>query len=78
VTTVKIDLNVAPEIINGRFGKRHSIKTVEPAGKHIDMTDKLYETFVKAIKGKSGIVKVNIIRTGKTREDTKYVVQVVN
>jgi hypothetical protein len=77
VQSVSVDLSKPPEMINGKYGKRHSVKLVEPDGKRIDMTDKIYETFINAVNGRSGIVKLNIIRTGKTREDTKYVVQVV-
>jgi len=76
IVTVSIDLSGEPEIIDGEFGKRHSLKTIEPVGKHIDMTEKLFETFVKAVSGKSGIVKVNIGRTGKTRKDTRWTVKI--
>jgi hypothetical protein len=76
IVTVSIDLSKEPEIVDGDFGKRHSLKTVEPVGKHIDMTEKLFETFVKAVSGKSGIVKVNIGRTGKMKQ-TRWTVKIV-
>ena len=76
IVAVSIDLSKEPEIIDGDFGKRHSLKTVEPVGKHVDMTDKLFETFVRAVSGKNGVVKVNIGRTGKMKQ-TRWTVKVV-
>jgi hypothetical protein len=67
VTTVSIDLGVEPVITDGKFGKQHEFQLVEPANSRMSMTDKLFETFVKAVVGKKGIVKVNIVRTGTGR-----------
>ena len=78
IVQVSIDISKEPKMIEVGEGKypRHSFGTVEPAGKHIDMTDKLYETFCKTVRGKNGIVKVNIGRTG-TSKKTKWTVKVV-
>ena len=78
VTTVSIDLAVESVITDGKFGKQHEFQLVEPKNSRMSMTDKLYETFVKACVGRKGVVKVNIVRTGTDRKDTKYVVKVVS
>ena len=78
VTTVSIDLAHPPVVTDGKFGKQHEFLLVEPEKCRMGMTDKLYETFIKACVGKKGIVKVNIVRTGTGRKDTKYVVKVVS
>lgn len=77
VTPVSVDLKEVPRVAKTKYGDRHVINAVEPAGKCIMMSEMLYESFVKAMVGKSGIVKMNIIRVGKNREDTKYKIQVV-
>ncbi|MEO0303948.1 MAG: hypothetical protein ABIM64_01670 [candidate division WOR-3 bacterium] len=75
VTVVSIDLSKPPLIREGQFGEQKIFETVEPPSKRIAMSNALYERFILAVAGKKGIVKVRIIRTGKTKKDTKYLVE---
>lgn len=78
VLTVKVDLEKEPSLKQSRFGPQHVFETVDPEGKQVGMTRALYEEFIKAVEGHKGIVKVNIVRTGTGRTDTKYKVKVVS
>lgn len=77
VTTVSVDLTAEPMLGDTKFGKKWIVKTVDPAGKQFEMSDYLYELFVKAVRDKKGVVKLNFMRMGTGKKDTQYSVKVV-
>jgi hypothetical protein len=77
VLTVKVDADKEPGLKLGKYGNQHVIETIEPENGKIGMTDACFEAYVKGLAGQKGIVKINILRSGTSRVDTKYKVKVV-